>query len=46
MQNKSASLKAKLHENNDYIMVRKLVSNDFFIEYSPPRKYSGNNNKK
>lgn len=46
MHNRSSSLKAKIHQNDDYIMVRKLAINDFCTEFSPPRKYSAANKDK
>lgn len=31
IHNENAAIKLKIHENNDYIMIRKLGHNDYFI---------------
>ena len=33
-------LKSRLNENEEYLMVRKLLSNDCFVVFSPQVKYS------
>lgn len=31
IHNENTSIKLKIHENNDYLMIRKLVENDYFF---------------
>lgn len=46
MHNDSLVARAKLSQNNDYIMVRKIATNDFFIAYSPSTRYADEANYK